>query len=109
MSTLSRTRKDHTLIKATAVYADLPLATAKPVRLKIRDTHTAARLLLMIVEYKRGRITHPYIKLTFTDQDLVYIKEQGIPAEGLTHFIFALNPEYDQEVTDANKRSKCPL
>lgn len=99
------TESDGTLIKATAVYANLPLATTKPIRLKIRDKQTAANLLMLICNYHRGLRKSPYVKITFTDKDFPSIKAQGISTEGLTHFIIALDSRYDQEVTDENKRS----
>ena len=90
-------------INATAVYADLQPATSKPVEIRLWDEDLTTRLLIMSIEYQKGRITSPYVKLTFTNEDLPKIKKQGIPTKGLTHFIHALDSKYDQKQTEVSK------
>ena len=74
-------------IRATPVYEGLPLATTKPVTLKVWDKTLIANLLLLHVKRLKGEMKSPFVRIRVTPDSIIPLQNQGIDTQGLTHFV----------------------
>ena len=70
------------------VYSEVPDYRHENLQVKFWDSVTVARLFMLVVDYKKGIITSPFIELTLTDEDKEKLKSQGIEIERLSRLIF---------------------
>ena len=75
-------------LEVIAVYGEEPDAPRRDVQVKFWDQVTVTHLLLLIAEYKKGRLDDQFITLTLTDEDKEKLEFQGVPIEGLSHLLF---------------------
>lgn len=87
---MNRKKGDLPIFSVNAIYQYESYFWHQRVKVKFWDDLTVTKIIFLCIDYKKGELRSPLVKLTLTDDCRAKLGKQGVPVPCLSHLILNL-------------------